>query len=69
VVEDADWKTKDGRYLVRIPKAAGANEMEWVDVPDDAVITEPNQAGRTMVWPMYGPTGTSIRCFLRGSMG
>jgi hypothetical protein len=30
--------------------------------PDDAVITEPNRAGRTMVWPMW------VRCFLPGSM-
>ncbi|MBH5403031.1 hypothetical protein HZZ13_35335 [Bradyrhizobium sp. CNPSo 4010] len=25
----------------------------WVEVPDDSVITEPNRAGRTMVWPYY----------------
>jgi len=24
----------------------------WHDVPDDAVITVPNRAGRTMVWSM-----------------
>jgi len=34
---------KDGHYRVRL-------EGEWVMVPDDAVITEPNRAGRTMVW-------------------
>ena len=41
---------------------------QWIDVPDDAVITEPNRAGRTMVWPMWGTVGISIRCFLPGSM-
>ena len=42
--------------------------MIWVEVPDEAVITEPNKAGRTMVWPVYGPEGVSIRCFMPGSM-
>jgi hypothetical protein len=40
----ADGHSKNGHYRVRL-------ENEWIDVPDDAVITEPNLAGRTMVWP------------------
>ena len=67
-VEDADWESKDGHYRVRIPKKANGTEMEWVDVPDYAVIAEPNRAGRTMVWPIYGYSGESIRCFMPGSM-
>src|SRR6266704_3455154 len=55
-----DWETKGGKYRVRI-------DNEWIDVPEDAVITEPNRAGRTMVWPMRGYLGTSIRCFMPGS--
>ena len=39
-----------------------------LDVPEDAVITEPNRVGRTMVWPMRGYQGLSIRCFMPGSM-
>ena len=27
--------------------------MVWIDVPDNSVITEPNKARRTMVWPVY----------------
>jgi len=66
VVSDVDWESKDGHYRVRL-------EGRWVDVPDDAVITEPNRAGRTMVWP-YTYRGTDpphlgIRCFMPGSMG
>ena len=61
VVSDVDWETKAGHYRVRF-------EGEWLDVPDDAVITEPNRVGRTMVWPMWGTVGISIRCFLPGSM-
>ena len=70
VVEDADWQTTaDGKhYRVRVPLSAGGTQMNWVDVPDEAVITEPNRAGRTMVWPLYGIGGVSIRCFMPGSM-
>jgi hypothetical protein len=60
-VLDPDWDSKDGHYRVRL-------DGEWIVVPDDAVITEPNRAGRTMVWPIKGSLGTMIRCFLPGSM-
>lgn len=68
-VDDVDWDSRDGHYRVRIPlfNAPGA-EWGWVDVPGEAVITEPNRAGRTMVWPLYGIGGVSIRCFMPGSM-
>ena len=68
VVEDADWASENGHYRVRVPKAPGSKEMIWVEVPDEAVITEPNRIGRTMVWPIKGYLGTSIRCFMPGSM-
>lgn len=60
-VSDPDWESKNGNYRVRI-------EGEWYDVPPDAVITEPNRAGRTMVWPIKGWGGVTIRCFMPGSM-
>lgn len=60
-VSDPDWQSRDGHYRVRI-------DGEWIDVPDDAVITEPNRAGRTMVWPLRGSDGLSIRCFMPGAM-
>ena len=52
---------KEGHYRVRL-------DNKWVDVPDEAVITEPNRAGRTMVWPMRFDEQISIRCFMPGSM-
>jgi hypothetical protein len=58
---DPDWDSREGHYRVRLDGA-------WIVVPDDAVITEPNRAGRTMVWPVRGSLGTSIRCFMPGSM-
>jgi hypothetical protein len=60
-VSDVDWESGNGHYRVRI-------EGDWYDVPDDAVITEPNRVGRTMVWPIKGYGGLQIRCFMPGSM-
>lgn len=70
-LSDVDWETKGGRYRVRVPRSndpADARDMIWIEVPEDAVITEPNRAGRTMVWPIWGYQGPSIRCFMPGSM-
>ena len=60
-VADPDWESKQGHYRVRL-------ENNWVDVPDDAVITEPNRAGRTMVWPIRYDGQILVRCFIPGSM-
>ncbi len=62
-VEDPDWTIKDGHYRVRL-------DANWYDVPDDAVIGEPNRAGKTMVWPYYSDGKLIyIRCFMPGDMG
>jgi hypothetical protein len=60
-ISDVDWESYSGHYRVRI-------DGEWVDVPEEAVITEPNRIGRTMVWPIRGYLGVTIRCFMPGSM-
>src|SRR5258708_34438197 len=60
-VADPDWESKDGHSRVRL-------EEKWIDVPDDAVITEPERAGRTLVWPMRFDDQISIRCFMPGSL-
>lgn len=61
-LDDVDWESRDGHYRVRI-------EGEWVDVPDQAVIEEPNRAGPAMVWP-WRVNGKldHVRCFLPGSL-
>jgi hypothetical protein len=69
VVIDADWESKDGHYRVKL-------EGQWVDVPDEAVIKEPNRDGRTIVWPggttwnynMPNAKTLTVRCFMPGSM-
>lgn len=74
---DADWETKDGHYRVKIPvsgeafsKALHGEQVDtmWADVPEDAVIEEPNRDGATLVWPAYGYLGATVRCFMPGSM-
>jgi hypothetical protein len=49
-IADVDWESKGDQYRVRIPKAQDSDEMFWMDVPPEAVITEPNS------WPDDGLT-------------
>lgn len=60
-LSDVDWESKNGHYRVRL-------QNEWVDVPDNTVITEPNRAGPTMVWPYYMNGKPVIRCFMPGAL-
>jgi hypothetical protein len=66
---DVDWDVQctsaagveQCRYRVRI-------ESEWIEVPDEAVITEPNRYGAAVVWPYRDTSGTTqIRCFMPGA--
>ncbi|BBB97437.1 hypothetical protein BE61_28700 [Bradyrhizobium elkanii USDA 61] len=61
VVADPDWESDHGHYRVLI-------DNEWVVVPNEAVITEPNKVGRTMVWKHYIDGHPRVRCFMPGSM-
>lgn len=58
-ISDADWRSRNGSYEVYL-------EGAWRWVPDGAVVTEPNMAGRTMVWPRKTWAGISIVCFMPG---
>src|SRR5579871_4176002 len=60
-VENVDWDTQDGRYRVRL-------NGQWIDVPPEAVVTEPNRFGPAVVWPYQDAAGkTQIRCFMPGA--
>ena len=61
VVLDSDWESKNGHYRVRL-------SGQWFDVPDDAVIRQPNLDGRTMVWPIWLNGEENVRCFMPGVM-
>ena len=60
-LDDVDWEVKNGRYRVRV-------EGQWLDVPDDKVLTEPNRARRTLVWLHYSNGKPHVRCFLPGPL-
>lgn len=60
-LSDVDWDTQDGHYRVRI-------DGQWVVVPDDRVITQPNRIGRPIVWPQYLNGKPIVRCFMPGTM-
>jgi hypothetical protein len=60
-VADPDWESIGGHYRVRL-------DGVWIEVPDNAVIGESNRAGQTMVWPLRGPSGVTVRCFIAGMM-
>jgi hypothetical protein len=64
---EVEWDNDTGRYRVRIDGA-------WYDVPDEAVITQPNRLGYAVVWyhPRYERDGRKvpvIQCFLPGAGG
>ena len=61
IVSEPDWESDSGHYRVRI-------DGEWVVVPDGAVITQPNRAGRTIVWKHYIDGHPRVRCFIPGNM-
>jgi len=60
-LSNVDWETHEGKYRVRI-------DGVWIDVPNDAVLEQPNRAGVTMVWPFRNDGLIMIRCFIPGSM-
>ncbi len=58
--EEVEWDMAQGAYRVMIGG-------QWFNVPDSAVITQPNRIGYALVW-YYTDNGTIfIRCFLPGS--
>jgi hypothetical protein len=59
-VKDVDWDAQDGHYRVRL-------HGEWVDVPDTALVAEPNRFGPAVVWPYEEAGRTQIRCFMPGA--
>jgi hypothetical protein len=60
-ISDPAWRSNGARYQVRL-------ERDWIDVPDDAVITELNRDGQTWVWARRGADWLSIICFMKGSL-
>jgi hypothetical protein len=60
-IADVDWEVRDGKYRVRL-------NGRWIEVPDNALVTEPNRFGPAVVWPYTASDDeTQIRCFLPGA--
>ena len=68
----ADWKSaktdrkraSSAAKLLHVLGLAGA----WIEVPETALIKEPNKYGPAVVWPYRDIDGvTQIRCFLPGA--
>ena len=60
----------DGRYANDTLKHWFDNltSSKWINVPNSAVVTEPNRYGPAVVWPYMDSEGNIyIRCFLPGS--
>lgn len=66
-IEDPDWKVVSDAERPHVHYRVRINSV-WIDVPDDAVIPEPNRLGRAMVWTVTGDFSMSIRCFMPGNM-
>lgn len=57
-----DWKSVNGHYSVMI-------DGKWEEVPDRAVIEEPNLAQKALIWRRESyMNGMTILCFMPGSM-
>lgn len=87
-LRDVEWTTqnkKESHYRVMVPKTADLyrsasngqdmkkGDTEWVDVPDDALVTEPNLDHSTLVWVWYSSgfqmtDQPHIRCFMPGAL-
>lgn len=61
-IADPEWRSARNGYQVFI-------EGRWIDVPDSAIVKEPNQFQRTMVWIMRSNEKIVVRCFLVGTLG
>lgn len=87
-LRDVEWTTQNKReshFRVLVPKTAGLyraasngqdmkkGDTEWIDVPDDALVTDPNLDHSTLVWVWYSSgfqmtDEPHIRCFMPGAM-
>ena len=69
-IEDVDWDTAtiaDGGAIPHVVYRVRING-QWIAVPPEAVVTEPNKFGRAVVWPYVDAAGvTQIRCFIPGA--
>lgn len=77
-VKDVDWDTAQscengsgGSGMQSVPVCHQHYRVrlkgEWIVVPDNALVTEPNKYGAAVVWPYESEGQTLIRCFMPGA--
>ena len=64
---------RDGVYWVRSQKTIDNAKIyrldtEWLRVPDEVIIKEPNKLGRAAAWYVFQNGRLEIRCFAPGSL-
>jgi hypothetical protein len=66
----AEEDIRAGHYWVRFTAKSydGSSEVqsEWMEVPDDVVINDPNRNGAPVVWWHYLDFDLKIRCYAPG---
>lgn len=68
-IADVDWDTATVAAGGAIPHVVYRVRIDgqWIVVPDNALVTEPNKFGPAVVWPYQDASGTTqIRCFIPG---
>ena len=74
-VADIDWDTKEVCGMSKASLLPDCEQHyrvrlngEWIVVPKEAEVSEPNKFGPAVVWPYLDSEGvTQIRCFLPGA--
>lgn len=60
--EEVEEETRDGEYWVRSQKSGG----QWIRVPPEYVILEPNKWGQPIAWFRYENGIPWVYCFIPG---
>lgn len=61
ILKETDYEIRGNHYWARV-------DGKMVEVPDAAVIHQPNLFGRPMIWVIKAENGTDIiRCFMPGT--
>jgi hypothetical protein len=58
-IQPDEWKSENGHYLVML-------DGKWENVPDEAVLDQPNLAQHAIVWRTHLWNGMTIICFMPG---
>lgn len=61
-INDPDWKMENNKYYVKLRPGG-----QWLAVPEDRIVKQPNQVGYALVWPITVDGEDVVRCFLPGS--